>query len=75
ITALVAVAVVTVATWLVMPLFGRLAGKQIAGFIRDMVTSLLGLVVLSMGFSLHSPEPIHSRSRIPCQSSSELPQR
>jgi multiple antibiotic resistance protein len=50
VTALVAIAVATVFTWLVMVLVARLAGKQDGGgFIRDTLTRLMGLIVLSMG--------------------------
>jgi len=49
-TALVAIAVATVSMWLVMVLVARLAGKQDGGgFIRDTLTRLMGLIVLSMG--------------------------
>ena len=49
ITAFIAIAVATVSTWLVMLLATRLAGKQEGGFIRDTLTRLMGLIVLSMG--------------------------
>ncbi len=50
VTALVAIAVATLSTWLVMLLFARLAGKQDGGgFVRDTMTRLMGLIVLSMG--------------------------
>jgi multiple antibiotic resistance protein len=50
VTALVAIAVVTVTTWLVMLLFVRFAGKRgDGGFIQDTMTRLMGLIVLSMG--------------------------
>ena len=50
VTALVAIAVVAVTTWLVMLLFVRFAGKRGgSGFIRDTMTRLMGLIVLSMG--------------------------
>jgi len=49
-TALVAVLVATVATWLVMLLAARLPGKrESGGFVRDTISRLMGLVVLSMG--------------------------
>jgi multiple antibiotic resistance protein len=49
-TALVAVATATAVTWLVMLLAARLAGKrQGGGFLRDTITRLMGLIVLSMG--------------------------
>ncbi|MCC8999916.1 MAG: hypothetical protein LM522_10550 [Candidatus Contendobacter sp.] len=49
-TALVAVSVATAATWLVMLLAARLANKQESrGFVRDTMSRLMGLVVLSMG--------------------------
>lgn len=50
ITALTAIAVTTLCTWLVMLLVAALAGKrQGGGFMRDTITRLLGLIVLSMG--------------------------
>jgi len=50
VTALVAIAVATVSTWLVMVLVARLAGKQDGGgFMRHTLTRLMGLIVLSMG--------------------------
>lgn len=50
ITALAAIAVATLCTWLVMLLVAGLAGKQEGGgFIRDTMTRLMGLIVLSMG--------------------------
>ncbi|RUQ31254.1 MAG: MarC family protein [Candidatus Competibacteraceae bacterium] len=49
-TALVAIGVATATTWLVMLLAARLAGKQESGgFMRDTISRLMGLVVLSMG--------------------------
>jgi multiple antibiotic resistance protein len=50
ITALVAVVVATAATWLVMLLSAYFAGKrESGGFVRDTMTRLMGLIVLSMG--------------------------
>ena len=50
ITALVAVAVASVVTWLVMLLVARVAGKENGdGFARDTITRFMGLIVLSMG--------------------------
>jgi multiple antibiotic resistance protein len=49
-TALVAIGVATATTWLVMLLAARIAGK-LAGneFLRDTISRLMGLLVLSMG--------------------------
>jgi multiple antibiotic resistance protein len=49
ITAFIAIAVAAVSTWLVMLLVTGLAGKQKGGFMRDILTRLMGLIVLSMG--------------------------
>ena len=51
VTALVAIAVATACTWLVMLLVARFAGKQKGGggFLRDTLTRFMGLIVLSMG--------------------------
>jgi multiple antibiotic resistance protein len=50
VTALVAIAVATVLTWVVMLLVARFAGKQDGGgFLRDTLTRFMGLLVLSMG--------------------------
>jgi multiple antibiotic resistance protein len=50
VTALVAIAVATVSTWVVMLLVARAAGKQDGGgFVRNTMTRLMGLIVLSMG--------------------------
>ena len=50
VTALVAIAVAMVSMWVVMLLFARMTGKQNSGgFIRDTITRLMGLIVLSMG--------------------------
>ncbi len=50
VTALVAIAVATVTTFVTMLLFMRLIGKKDGGgFIRDTMTRLMGLIVLSMG--------------------------
>ena len=50
VTALVAIAVATLSTWLVMLLIAGLAGKRKSGgFVRDTMTRLMGLIVLSMG--------------------------
>jgi multiple antibiotic resistance protein len=49
-TALVAVVAPTAATWLVMPITARVAGKREGGgFLRDTTSRLMGLIVLSMG--------------------------
>jgi multiple antibiotic resistance protein len=49
-TALVAIAVATAVTWLVMLLAARLGGDQArGGFLRDTTSRLMGLIVLSMG--------------------------
>jgi multiple antibiotic resistance protein len=49
-TALAAIVVAVLITWLVMPLVASLAGrKQHGGFVSDTVTRLMGLIVLSMG--------------------------
>jgi len=49
-TALVAIVVATATTWLLMLFIVRFAGKpQGGGFLRDTVTRLMGLIVLSMG--------------------------
>ena len=49
-TALVAIVVATVVTWLIMVLVVRFAGKrEDGGFARDTMTRLMGLIVLSMG--------------------------
>ena len=50
ITALVAVAVASVVTWLVMLLVARVVGREGGGgFVRDTITRFMGLIVLSMG--------------------------
>lgn len=50
VTALVAIAVATLSTWLVMLLVAGVAGKRNGrGFLRDTLTRLMGLIVLSMG--------------------------
>ena len=50
VTALVAVAVAGLLTWLVMLLVTRVAGKANGGgFARDTITRFMGLIVLSMG--------------------------
>lgn len=50
VTALIAIAVAAVLTWVVMLLAARVAVEQNAGgFIRDTMTRLMGLIVLSMG--------------------------
>jgi len=49
-TALVAIAVATGFTWLVMLLIARFGGKQQnGGLLRDAMTSFMGLIVLAMG--------------------------
>jgi len=49
-TALIAVVAATAVIWLVMLLAARLAGKREGGgFLRDTITRLMGLIVLSMG--------------------------
>jgi multiple antibiotic resistance protein len=48
--ALAAIAIAMLTTWPVMLLFARMAGQRKGGgFIRDTVTRLMGLIVLSMG--------------------------
>jgi multiple antibiotic resistance protein len=50
VTALVAIAVAGMTTWLAILLFARFAGREGGGgFIRDTMTRLMGLIVLSMG--------------------------
>jgi len=50
VTALVAIAVAGVLTWLVLLLVSRVAGKASQGSLaRDMITRFMGLIVLSMG--------------------------
>jgi len=50
VTALVAVAVASVLTWLAMLLVARVAHHSVGGgFARDAVTRFMGLIVLSMG--------------------------
>lgn len=50
VTALVAIAVATVSMWVVMLLVARVAGKPDGGgFVRETMTRLMGLIVLSMG--------------------------
>jgi multiple antibiotic resistance protein len=50
VTALVAIAVATGSMWVVMLLVARVAGKPDGGgFVRDTLTRLMGLIVLSMG--------------------------
>lgn len=49
-TALVAIGVATATTWLVMLLAAGLAGERKgSGFLRDTISRLMGLIVLSMG--------------------------
>lgn len=49
-TALVAIVVATAVTWIVMLIVARVAGKpEGGGFLRDTMTRLMGLIVLSMG--------------------------
>ena len=51
VTALVAIAVATACTWLMMLLVARFASEQDGGggFLRDTMTRFMGLIVLSMG--------------------------
>jgi multiple antibiotic resistance protein len=50
VTAILAITVATVSTWLVMVLVARFARQQgDGGFMRDTLTRLMGLIVLSMG--------------------------
>ena len=50
VTALVAIVVATLVTWLVMLLAAHFAGEhEGGGFLRDTMTRLMGLIVLSMG--------------------------
>jgi small neutral amino acid transporter SnatA (MarC family) len=49
-TALIAIAVASIVTWVLMLLVTRMAGKEGGGgFARDTLTSFMGLIVLSMG--------------------------
>jgi multiple antibiotic resistance protein len=49
-TALVAIGVATATTWLVMLVAARIARKLAgSGFLRDTISRLMGLLVLSMG--------------------------
>jgi multiple antibiotic resistance protein len=49
-TALIAIGVAVATTWLIMVLTAMLTGRrQGGGFLRDTITRLMGLVVLSMG--------------------------
>lgn len=51
VTALAAIAVASVVTWVLMLLVMRVVGKEGGGgFARDILTSLMGPIVLSMGF-------------------------
>ena len=50
VTALLAIAVAALTTWLVLLIVAGLAGKRAGhGFLRDTLTCLMGLLVLSMG--------------------------
>ncbi|EIC20767.1 MarC family protein [Thiorhodovibrio frisius] len=49
ITALIAVAVATLIAWLTMWLFARFGASKGNSFGRDMVTRMMGLIVLAMG--------------------------
>ena len=50
VTALVAIAVAGLVTWLVLLLVSRAAAKASeGGSVRDMITRFMGLIVLSMG--------------------------
>jgi multiple antibiotic resistance protein len=49
VTALVAVLVATLVMWLVMVLVGRRETHAGDGFVRDMVTRFMGLIVIAMG--------------------------
>ena len=49
VTAMTAVAVATLVTWLVMMLVARGGGKAGGGFVRSTVQSLMGLIVMAMG--------------------------
>ncbi len=50
VTALIAIAVATLTTWLVMVIVAGLAARRASGgFLRDILTRLMGLIVLSMG--------------------------
>jgi multiple antibiotic resistance protein len=48
-TALVAVAVVTIVMWLLIILVARLGGSGSGGYVHDMVTRFMGLIVVAMG--------------------------
>jgi multiple antibiotic resistance protein len=49
ITALVAIVVATAALWIVMVLVARRGGRPSGGFLRDMATRYMGLIVIAMG--------------------------
>ena len=49
ITALVAIVVATAALWIVMVLVARRGGRPGGGFLRDMATRYMGLIVIAMG--------------------------
>ena len=49
VTALVAIAVAGLVTWLVLLLVSRVAKASEGGSARDMITRFMGLIVLSMG--------------------------
>jgi multiple antibiotic resistance protein len=49
ITALVAIVVATAALWMVMVLVARRGGRPSGGFLRDMATRYMGLIVIAMG--------------------------
>jgi multiple antibiotic resistance protein len=52
VTALVAVAVVTVVMWIMMVLVGRDGTHAGDGFLRDTATRFMGLIVIAMGTQL-----------------------
>jgi len=49
VTALVAIVVATAALWLVMVLVARRGGRPSGGFLHDMATRYMGLIVIAMG--------------------------
>ena len=49
VTALVAIAVAVVVTWIVMVLVGRAGGQQTQSLARDTASRFMGLIVLAMG--------------------------
>ena len=52
VTALIAVVVATVAMWIVMVLVARRGSRPTGGFLQDIGTRFMGLIVIAMGCSL-----------------------